>query len=80
MDMCREDSSKKVNLRLTGNPVSNEKVVREHSTTGTFRTYNRSRSLSFLNSDQLENVNKGSRQIKPVTSGKGLALMAGLRG
>jgi len=80
MDMCREDSSKKVNLRLTGNLVSNEKVVREHSTTGTFRTYNRSRSLSFLNSDQLENVNKGSRQIKPVTSGKGLALMVGLWG
>jgi len=76
--MCREDSSKKVNLRLIGKRVSNESLLSKHSTTGTFRTYNRSRSLSFLNSDQLENVNKGSRQIKPVTSGKGLALMAGL--
>jgi len=36
---------------------------------------NRNRSLSFINSDQLVNVNKGSRQNKPVTLGKRLALM-----
>jgi hypothetical protein len=42
---------------------------------GTHRTHNRNRSLSFINSDQLVNVNKGSRQIKPVTLGKRLALM-----
>jgi hypothetical protein len=41
----------------------------------THRTHNRNRSLSFINSDQLVNVNKGSRQIKPVTLGKRLALM-----
>jgi len=41
----------------------------------TYRTHNRNRSLSFTNSDQLVNVNKGSRQIKPVTLGKRLALM-----
>lgn len=41
----------------------------------TYRTHNRNRSLSFINSDQLVNVNKGSRQIKPVTLGKRLALM-----
>jgi len=40
-----------------------------------FRTHNRNRSLSFINSDQLENVNKGSRHIKPVTLEKRLALM-----
>ncbi len=39
------------------------------------RTHNRNRSLSFINSDQLVNVNKGSRQIKPVTLGKRLALI-----
>jgi len=42
-----------------------------------YRTHNRNRSLSFINSDQLVNVNKGSRQIKPVTLGKRLALMIG---
>jgi hypothetical protein len=42
-----------------------------------YRTHNRNRSLSFINSDQLVNVNKGSRHNKPVTSGKRLALMAG---
>lgn len=41
------------------------------------RTHNRNRSLSFINSDQQVNVNKGSRQIKPVTLGKRLALMVG---
>jgi len=41
----------------------------------TYRTHNRNRSLSFDNSGQLVNVNKGSRQIKPVTLGKRLALM-----
>ena len=41
------------------------------------RTHNRNRSLSFINSDQQVNVNKGSRQIKPVTLGKRLALMIG---
>jgi len=46
----------------------------------TYRTHNRNRSLSFINSDQLANVNKGSRHIKPVTSGKRLALMVGNRG
>lgn len=35
-----------------------------------YRTHNRNRSLSFINSDQQVNVNKGSRQIKPVTLGK----------
>lgn len=40
-----------------------------------YRTHNRNRSLSFINSDQLVNVNKGSRQIKPVTLGKRLALI-----
>jgi len=40
-----------------------------------FRTHNRNRSLSFINSDQLVNVNKGSRHIKPVTLEKRLALM-----
>jgi len=40
-----------------------------------FRTHNRNRSLSLTNSDQLVNVNKGSRHIKPVTLGKRLALM-----
>jgi len=45
----------------------------------TYRTQNRNRSLSFINSDQLVNVNKGSRQIKPVTLGKRLALMIGRR-
>jgi hypothetical protein len=43
----------------------------------TYRTHNRNRSLSFINSDQLVNVSKGSRQIKPVTLGKRLALMIG---
>jgi len=43
----------------------------------TYRTNNRNRSLSFINSDQVVNVNKGSRQIKPVTLGKRLALMIG---
>jgi hypothetical protein len=46
----------------------------------TYRTHNRNRSLSFINSDQLVNVNKGSRQIKPVTLGKRLALMIGYQG
>jgi len=46
----------------------------------TYRTHNRNRSLSFINSDQLANVNKGSRHNKPVTSGKRLALMVGYRG
>jgi hypothetical protein len=41
----------------------------------TFRTHNRNRSLSFFNSDQLVNVNKGSRHIRPVTLEKRLALM-----
>ena len=41
----------------------------------TYRTHNRNRSLSFINSDQLVNVNKGSRQNKPVTLGKRLALI-----
>jgi len=41
------------------------------------RTHNRNRSLSFINSDQIVNVDKGSRQIKPVTLGKGLALIIG---
>jgi hypothetical protein len=44
------------------------------------RTHNRNRSLSFINSDQLVNVNKGSRQIKPVTLEKRLALMIGCQG
>jgi hypothetical protein len=44
------------------------------------RTHNRNRSLSFINSDQLVNVNKGSRQIKPVTLGNRLALMIGYQG
>jgi hypothetical protein len=44
------------------------------------RTHNRNRSLSFINSDQLVNVNKGSRQIKPVTLGKRLALIIGRQG
>ena len=48
--------------------------------THTYRTHNRNRSLSFINSDQLVNVNKGSRQIKPVTLGKRLALMIGYQG
>jgi hypothetical protein len=43
--------------------------------THTYRTHNRNRSLSFINSDQLANVNKGSRHIKPVTLGKRLALI-----
>lgn len=43
--------------------------------THAYRTHNRNRSLSFINSDQLVNVNKGSRQIKPVTLGKRLALI-----
>jgi hypothetical protein len=47
---------------------------------GVHRTHNRNRSLSFINSDQLVNVNKGSRQIKPVTLGKRLALMIGYQG
>jgi hypothetical protein len=46
----------------------------------THRTHNRNRSLSFINSDQLVNVNKGSRQIKPVTLGKRLALIIGYQG
>lgn len=45
-----------------------------------YRTHNRNRSLSFINSDQQVNVNKGSRQIKPVTLGKRLALMIGYLG
>jgi hypothetical protein len=40
-----------------------------------FRTHNRNRSLSFINSDQLVNVNKGSRHTKPVTLEKRLALI-----
>ena len=47
---------------------------------GTHRTHNRNRSLSFINSDQQVNVNKGSRQIKPVTLGKRLALIVGYQG
>ena len=47
---------------------------------GVHRTHNRNRSLSFINSDQLVNVNKGSRQIKPVTLGKRLALIIGYQG
>jgi len=43
----------------------------------TFRTHNRNRSLSFTNSDQLVNVNKGSRHNEPVTLGERLALMVG---
>lgn len=43
----------------------------------TYRTNNRSWSLSFINSDQTVNVGKGSRQTKRVTSGKALALMVG---
>jgi len=46
----------------------------------TYRTHNRNRSLSFINSDQLANVSKGSRHIKPVTSGKRLALIVGMWG
>ena len=45
----------------------------------TYRTHNRNRSLSFTNSEQLVNVNKGSRHIEPVTLGKRLALMVGHR-
>jgi len=45
-----------------------------------YRTHNRNRSLSFINSDQLVNVNKGSRHIEPVTLGKRLALMVEHRG
>jgi hypothetical protein len=45
-----------------------------------YRTHNRNRSLSFINSDQQVNVNKGSRQIKPVTLGKRLALIVGYLG
>jgi hypothetical protein len=41
----------------------------------TYRTHNRNRSLSFINSDQLVNVNKGSRQINPVILGKRMALI-----
>jgi len=44
-----------------------------------FRTHNRNRSLSFINSDQLVNVNKGSRHIRPVTLEKRLALIVGHR-
>jgi len=44
-----------------------------------YRTHNRNRSLSFINSDQLVNVDKGSRHNKPVTSGKRLALMVEYR-
>jgi len=40
-----------------------------------FRTHIRNWSLRFTASDQQENVSKGSRQIRPVTLGKGLALM-----
>jgi hypothetical protein len=45
----------------------------------TCRTHNRNRSLSFINSDQLANVDKGSRHNKPVTSGKRLALIVEYR-
>jgi len=32
-----------------------------------YRTHNRSWSLSLINYDQVDNVDKGSRQIQPVT-------------
>jgi len=48
--------------------------VQVGSSVDAYRTHNRNRSLSFINSDQQENVNKGSRHIKPVTLGKRLAL------
>lgn len=34
-----------------------------------YRTHNRSWSLSWINYDYVDNVDKGSRQDKPVTSG-----------
>jgi len=49
--------------------------VQVGSSVDAYRTHNRNRSLSFINSDQQENVNKGSRHIKPVTLGKRLALI-----
>jgi hypothetical protein len=78
MDLFPEGSWKKVSRRLVFGLVGNEKLgtrIPIH----TYRTHNRNRSLSFINSDQLVNVNKGSRQIEPVTLGKRLALMIGNR-
>jgi len=66
-------------LETPGHLVSNEKVAWSIPIS-VHRTHNRNRSLSFTNSDQLVNVNKGSRQIKPVTLGKMLALMIGYQG
>ena len=40
------------------------------------RTDNRSRSSRFIASSHSNNVSKGSRQIRSVTLGKGLALRA----
>jgi len=78
MDLFREGSWKKVSRRLSLNWVGNERFG-DRIPIHTHRTHNRNRSLSFINSDQLVNVNKGSRQIKPVTLGKRLALMIGHR-
>jgi len=61
-------------LKTIGLSVGNEKQI-SSIPPGTYRTHNRNRSLSFINSDQQVNVNKGSRQNKPVTLGKRLALM-----
>ena len=44
-----------------------------------FRTNNRIRSPRLTASGQHDNVDKGSRQNRSVTSGKGLALRAGCR-
>ena len=45
-----------------------------------FRTNNRIRSPRLTASGQHDNVDKGSRQNRSVTSGKGLALRVGHRG
>jgi len=69
------DAEKKVNLRSFQLVVDLSIIECFEIPIHTYRTHNRNRSLSFINSDQQVNVDKGSRLNEPVTLGKRLALM-----
>jgi hypothetical protein len=65
---------------VSGALLTTLEKVRERFIHTSGRTDNRSRSPRFTASSLWDNVGKGSRQIRSVTLGKGLALRAGQGG
>ena len=77
MEKGHTDGQSSSSFEVSGAPLTVPEVLERLHICTPDRTYNRSGSLRLATFSQQSNVGKGSRQVRSVTLGKGLALKVG---